>query len=648
MRTLRRAVYLAAVLAVLGSGLTACDSGPAGGGSVSTMPASPARSSSAPRAAVSREVSFVVGGTATYGTLAIPAHRPGQRLAAALLIAGSGPTDRNGNDVAANLTPNILQLIAGVLARMGIMSLRFDKYFSGQTDGGTFAADPGSIDLAAYIRQADAAYGFLRAQPQTDTGKMLVVGHSEGGMYALLVAESVSPHPAGLALIEPQDERLLTLIRLQADEQIDAAVSQGTLTTASGARNKAGVRKAISEFRAGQPVEVSGLAPGVVQLIAPELLSPVNARYVRSDDAVYPPSAAARLARGTRVLITDGTTDTNVPVSTIHPLADALTAAGATGPGLRVLDGVDHLLHPPGGSAPTQVLAPAAVAALRAWAAPFELPSLRADRRPAGIGERAGPAGHSGRAVGDDLRGAEQDRSPRPGRAGRGGRVHPSGAQRGRPFRPAIPDVRAGSTRPRPQAASVSPTPGQHGAVRSPPPRRDEHENASDHACADIQEMPATDLAAELAPVQSVAHGPAHVTWLPPRLKASETAIKTMVITSHSSSAARGRLRRMFTRRMSPPAGPGPACTLSSAGISSPDASRVNMASRDTSVGSELVRPSRIESRARCSHALRLIADPSISPWPLGGHGVMEGMRRLMCSVGTSAQASCRSSAASA
>ena len=81
---------------------------------------------------------------------------------------------------------------------------------------------------------------------------MLVVGHSEGGMYALVVAESVSPHPAGLALIEPQDERLLGLIQLQTDEQVEgvAAVSQGMLTAASGRRNAAGVQQAISEFRA--------------------------------------------------------------------------------------------------------------------------------------------------------------------------------------------------------------------------------------------------------------------------------------------------------------------------------------------------------------------------------------------------------------
>jgi hypothetical protein len=367
MRVLPRTVYVAAVVAVLGAGLGACSSAKTPEGAVGTTPGSSAQ----PVAAVSRDVSFVVGGTTTHGTLDIPAHQPGQRLAAALLLAGSGPTDRNGNNVAAGVVPYTLQLIAGELAGMGIMSLRFDKYFAGQTGGGAFAADPSSIDLAAFIRQADAAYDFLRAQPAADARKMLVVGHSEGGMYALLVAQSVAPHPAGLALIEPQDERLLSLIQLQTDEQIEAAVSSGTLSAASGAQNMAGVRQAISEFRAGQPVNTGGLVPGVVQLITPELLSPANARYVRSDDAVYPPSVAARLARGTRVLITDGTADTNVPLSTIKPLVSALTAAGATGPGLRVLDGVNHFLHLPGVSINTQVLAPDAVAALQDWARPF-------------------------------------------------------------------------------------------------------------------------------------------------------------------------------------------------------------------------------------------------------------------------------------
>ena len=319
-------------------------------------------------AAVSRNVSFTVAGTTTYGTLDIPAHRSGQRLSAALLLAGSGPTDRNGNDIGVGVMPGTLQLIAGALAAQGIMSLRFDKYFSGVTGGGTFAADPGSIDLAAYIRQADAAYGFLRGQPETDTGRMLVVGHSEGGMYALLVATSTVPRPAGVALIEPQDERLLSLVQLQTDEQIDAAVAAGTLTAASARQNAAGVAEAISEFRAAR--DHQGLAPGVVQLITPELLS--SARPLRALGRRGVPAVGRDQAtRGIRILVTDGTADTNVPVATIKPLVSALTAAGASGPGLHVLAGLNHFLHPPGVSASTQELAPSAVAALQAWAAPF-------------------------------------------------------------------------------------------------------------------------------------------------------------------------------------------------------------------------------------------------------------------------------------
>ena len=142
-------VWRAAVAVVIGAGLAACGSSGTSSGMV---------------AAAEQSVRFTADGTTTYGTLDIPAHRGGQRLAAALLLAGSGPTDRDGDQAAAGLEPHTLQLVAGVLGRMGIMTLRFDKYFSGQTGAGAFAGHPSAIDLAAFIKQADAAYDFLRAQ----------------------------------------------------------------------------------------------------------------------------------------------------------------------------------------------------------------------------------------------------------------------------------------------------------------------------------------------------------------------------------------------------------------------------------------------------------------------------------------------------
>jgi acetyl esterase/lipase len=318
-----------------------------------------------------RDVCFDVDGTATYGTVHIPAHRDGQRLAAALLLAGSGPTDRNGDVPSFNVNPRTLKLIADVLGGLGIMSLRFDKYFSGQTGGGAYAADPGRIDLDAYIRQAVAAYNVLGAQPETREDALLIAGHSEGGMYALLVAQSVRPCPAGVALIEPQAEQLLSSIELQTSEQLNAAVAAGRIEPAVAAQNAEGLKRAIGDFRAGRPVDTSGLLPDIVRLLTPELLTTANERYVREDDAVRPTVAAAGIAPGTRVLVTAGTRDTNVPVSTIQPLAEALVNAGATGPGLRVLDGVDHFLHITGEETSEPVLAPAAVTALTEWARPY-------------------------------------------------------------------------------------------------------------------------------------------------------------------------------------------------------------------------------------------------------------------------------------
>lgn len=317
--------------------------------------------------AADRAVSFTVDGTVAYGTVHVPAHRPGRRLPAALLLPGSGPTDRNG-DQPPTLTPHTLALIAGVLGDQGVLTLRFDKYFAGETGGGAYATDPGRIDLAAFIRQADAGYRLMARQTETDPAKLMVVGHSEGGLTGMLVANSVRPRPVGLALLEPQDLRLLDLVDLQLGEQLDAAVAAGQLSQQVSAGNKAGISAVIAEFRAGRPTDTSALLPGIAALFDQSLFTAANSNYVRTEDALYPPSVAAEVARGTTVLVTGGTEDSNVPSATLGPLVSALHRAGTRGPGLVVLPGLDHYLHPAGTPANDQVLAPSAVAALRSFA----------------------------------------------------------------------------------------------------------------------------------------------------------------------------------------------------------------------------------------------------------------------------------------
>jgi uncharacterized protein len=374
MRARAQLSAAAVVVAAAALASAACGAAPAVTTATRTAatPAGPAGPAAAAGSvpATDRAVSFVADGTTAYGTLHIPAHRRGQRLAAALLLPGSGPTDRNG-DQGTSFQPHTLSLLATVLGADGVMSLRFDKYASGQTGLGRYAGDPGALDLQAFVRQDDAAYRLLAAQPETDRQRLLIVGHSEGGLTGMLTAESVAPRPAGLALLEPQDERLLDLVRIQLGEQLRAAVMAGQVTAAVARQNETLIEKAITAFRAGQPVSTTGMLAPIASLFTGSLFSAANARYTRSDDAVVPAAVAAELAPGTRVLVTDGTADTNVPGDTLPALLAGLRRAPTSGPGLVTLTGVDHLLHPAGTPTNDAILAPAAVTALRSFLAPY-------------------------------------------------------------------------------------------------------------------------------------------------------------------------------------------------------------------------------------------------------------------------------------
>ncbi len=144
-----------------------------------------------------------------------------------------------------------------------------------------------------------------------------------------------------------------------------------------------------------------------------------------------------------------------------------------------------------------------------------------------------------------------------------------------------------------------------------------------------------------------------HALWLPLRLRVTAVVISPTVIRSHSSSATRstpkrredpraGRRRECRRwRRERRMARGGRARSSSRTGISSPDASLVNVVSNAANWGSEPASPSLIESRARCSHASGLITAPSIAlPWSpgLARPGPMEAPRKAIVMTAGSAQ----------
>jgi len=97
-----------------------------------------------------------------------------------LLIAGSGPTDRNGNSAVAPGPVNTLKALADWLSDDGVATLRYDKLGSGATGLGPYALDPASIGLSVSEQEARSALAFLAKEKDVNDHELGVFGRSEG------------------------------------------------------------------------------------------------------------------------------------------------------------------------------------------------------------------------------------------------------------------------------------------------------------------------------------------------------------------------------------------------------------------------------------------------------------------------------------
>jgi hypothetical protein len=117
------------------------------------------------------------GSVTLAGTLTVPqGHGP---FPAAILIAGSGDLDRD--ESIGGHKPFLV--IADFLTRKGIAVLRVDKRGVGGSGGDSFRAL-----TTDYASDVQAGVAFLRKRPEVDGRKIGLVGHSEGGVIAPMVA----------------------------------------------------------------------------------------------------------------------------------------------------------------------------------------------------------------------------------------------------------------------------------------------------------------------------------------------------------------------------------------------------------------------------------------------------------------------------
>ena len=265
---------------------------------------------------VAGPVAFTAGGVTIYGTYTRPRAATAGTIPGALLLGGSGSTtDRNDN------TPeqphrNALEAVADWLSADGVASLRYDKLGSGQTGWGPYAAHPERVGIKPYEQEAVAGMSFLAGQRQIDRASLAAFGHSEGGIYALLLATGLAgnaPKVHAVGLLEPVNVRFLSLFNWSA-----AAASATASLRRTGAL-PSGLPAAVSSvFKAnGAPLELSQI------------------------DHYDPAALAGRLTPQTPVLLTCSNADDKFTCAQEDRLAAGLTQAKLN---YVHLDGVDHFL----------------------------------------------------------------------------------------------------------------------------------------------------------------------------------------------------------------------------------------------------------------------------------------------------------------
>lgn len=258
---------------------------------------------------VSTPVELASSPAPLHGTLLTP---EGQTRAAAVILPGSGPTDRDGNSAQFGIRAAPYRLLAEGLAQRGVATVRIDKRGIGESA----AAGPAEADLRFNTYADDARAWAAEAAAKTGRPCAWLIGHSEGALVALAAVAHEDDKVCGLVLLSGAGRPAGAVLR----EQL-AALPEPLKTRAYDA---------VTELEAGRTV-----ADPPAELAA--LFRPSVQPYLISWLALDPARLAA--AYDGSIFVGQGTTDLQVTVAD----AEAIKAAQPRAE-LVVWDGVNHVL----------------------------------------------------------------------------------------------------------------------------------------------------------------------------------------------------------------------------------------------------------------------------------------------------------------
>jgi len=220
----------------------------------------------------SLEVSWQLGETTVYGTAVSP-FGPGP-FPAVVMVAGSGPTDRDWNSPLLPGSNGSARLLAEALAQGGIASLRYDKREAGPHAGENMPLLIGKVNMQSFVDELAGAVRTVADQAYVHSDQIFALANSEGTLHALNYQLHSPALPlAGLVLIAPPGRPVGTVAHSQLAAQA-AGVPNGDVLMAL-------YDAAISRFLAGEPVAADPLLPEGVQMLLQSLETPANLPFAR-------------------------------------------------------------------------------------------------------------------------------------------------------------------------------------------------------------------------------------------------------------------------------------------------------------------------------------------------------------------------------
>lgn len=266
-----------------------------------------------------KEVSWKVFDIPMYGTITAPADM--EAHPAVVLIAGSGPTDRNWCSPLLPGTNGSAKLLAQALASQGFVTLRYDKVASGPHVRENIPKLIGKISMQSHIEELTGAIEALTSEKNFDKSNLFVLTNSEGAIHAVnYQLQAKNNRFKGLVLTGAPGRTISEVSRSQVFNQIRALPNAETIMKNYDA--------AVEQFLANKPMVVDASIPEGIKFLLNSLETPANLPFARELWTYSLPEYIAKINQPILVLI--GKKDIQIDWKADGGLLEKATAEKAT------------------------------------------------------------------------------------------------------------------------------------------------------------------------------------------------------------------------------------------------------------------------------------------------------------------------------